>query len=164
MQQRRIVFQGLHQVGLDGVAQQHGHGAVDLQLPCTQGLALAVQAEDDLAQPLAQVHQRRGQAEDGHDLAGHDDVEPSSRGWPFTWPPRPTMVLRRARSFMSITRFQWMRGGIDVQFVAVVDVVVDGGRQQVMGLADGSEVAGEVKVDVLHGHDLGVTAARRAAP
>ena len=37
--------------------------------------------------------------------------KPSSRGWPFTWPPRPTMVLRKARSFMSITRFQWMRVG-----------------------------------------------------
>ena len=160
MQQRRVVFQGLHQVGLDGVAQQHGHGAMDLQLPCSQGLALAVQTEDDLAQALAQVHQRRGQAEDGHDFAGHHNVE---------------AILARLAVHVAAQAHDGAAqgpvihvhhplpvdaGGIDVQFVAVVDVVVDGGRQQVVGLADGSEVAGEVEVDVLHGHDLGVTAAR----
>ena len=163
MQQRRVVFQGLHQVGLDGIAQQHGHGAVDLQLPCTQRLALAVQAEDDLAQPLAQVHERRGQAEDGHDLAGHHDVE-------AVFARLAVHVAAQAHDGAAQGPVVHVHhplpvdaGGIDVQFVAVVDVVVDGGRQQVMGLADGSEVAGEVKVDVLHGHDLGVTAARRAA-
>ncbi len=34
---------------------------------------------------------------------------PSSRGWPFFAPPRPTMVARSARSFMSMTRRQTMR-------------------------------------------------------
>ena len=163
MQQRRVVFQGLHQVGLDGVAQQHGHGAVDLQLPCPQGLTLAVQAEDDLAQPLAQVHERRGQAEDGHDLAGHHDVETI-----LAW--LAVHVAAQAHDGAAQGPVVHVHhplpvdaGGINVQFVAVVDVVVDSGRQQVVGLADGSEVAGEMEVDVLHGHDLGVTAARCAA-
>jgi len=54
--------------------------------------------------------------------------------------------------------------GVDVQLVALVDVVVEHGGEQVIRRTDSVEVAGEVKVDVLHGHDLGVTAARRAAP
>ena len=37
--------------------------------------------------------------------------KPSSRGCPLMGPPSPTTVLRRARSFMSITRFQRMRVG-----------------------------------------------------
>jgi rRNA processing protein Krr1/Pno1 len=54
-------------------------------------------------------------------------------------------------------------GGIDAQRVAVGDVVVEGGRKQVVGDADGVEVAREVQVDVLHGHHLGIAAAGRAA-
>ena len=89
--------------------------------------------------------------------------KPLSRGTALLVPPRPTMICRRARSFMSITRFQTMPPGIDAQLVAVVDVVVEQRRQQVVGQLDGVEVAGEVEVDVLHGHDLGIAAAGGAA-
>jgi hypothetical protein len=42
-------------------------------------------------------------------------------------------------------------------------MVVDRRRQQIVGKRDGVEVAGEMKVDVLHRHDLRITAACRAA-
>ena len=35
--------------------------------------------------------------------------KPSSRGTPLAVPPRPTTIWRKARSFMSMTRFQAMR-------------------------------------------------------
>ena len=47
--------------------------------------------------------------------------------------------------------------------VALVYAVVHHGRQQVVGRADGVQVAGEMQVDVLHGHHLSVAAAGRAA-
>ena len=53
--------------------------------------------------------------------------------------------------------------GVDVQLVALIDVVVQHGGQQVVGSADGVEVAGEVEVDVLHGDYLSVAAAGSAA-
>src|SRR5207248_406913 len=46
---------------------------------------------------------------------------------------------------------------------AVVDVVVDHRGQQVVGCRHGVEIAGEVEVQPLHGHDLAVSATRRAA-
>ena len=52
---------------------------------------------------------------------------------------------------------------VDAQLVALLDVVVQHGGQEVVGRADGVEVAGEVQVDVLHGNDLGVSAACSAA-
>ena len=52
---------------------------------------------------------------------------------------------------------------VDAEAVAPVDVVVDHRRQQIVRRGDGVEVAGEVEVDVLHRHDLGIAAARRAA-
>ena len=52
---------------------------------------------------------------------------------------------------------------VDVQFVAVVDVVVDQRGEQVVGRGDGVEVAGEVQVDLLHRDDLREATAGRAA-
>ena len=72
-------------------------------------------------------------------------------------------MLRSCRSFMSTQRFQVMLLGVDAQGVALLDVVVQHGGQQVVGRADGVEVAGEVEVDVLHGHYLGIAAAGGAA-
>jgi hypothetical protein len=42
-------------------------------------------------------------------------------------------------------------------------VVVDQRGEQIVGGADGVDVAGEVEIDVLHRHDLGIAAAGGAA-
>ena len=42
-------------------------------------------------------------------------------------------------------------------------MIVDQRRQQVVGGGDGVEIAGEMEIDVLHRHDLGIAAAGRAA-
>ena len=52
---------------------------------------------------------------------------------------------------------------VDAQVVAVVQVVVEEGGDQVVRRGDRVDVAGEVEVEVLHGHDLAVAAAGRAA-
>ena len=46
----------------------------------------------------------------------------------------------------------------------VEDPRVDGGGQEVVGGRDGVDVAGQVEVEVLHGHDLAIAAARRRRP
>ena len=82
------------------------------------------------------------------------------RGTPS--PSRPISMLRSARSLRSTTRGQSDGLGVDVEVVAVEEVVVQHGRAQVVGGGDGVKVAGEVEVDVLHRHDLGVAATGRA--
>ena len=52
---------------------------------------------------------------------------------------------------------------IQVEFIAVVDVVVDDRRKQIVGQADRVEVAGEVEVDFLHRENLRI-APTRCAP
>ena len=47
---------------------------------------------------------------------------------------------------------------VDAELVALLNMVVEHGCQQVVGGTDGMEVAGKVQVDVLHGDDLGPTA------
>ena len=51
---------------------------------------------------------------------------------------------------------------IEVQGVAVLDVIVDHRGEQVVGRGDGVEVAGEMQVDVLHRDYLRKAAAGRA--
>ena len=68
-------------------------------------------------------------------------------------------MSRSARSFMSSARRHSTRRESSAERVAVVEVVVDHRREQVVGARDGVDVAGEVQVDVVGGDDL--RAARR---
>ena len=90
--------------------------------------------------------------------------KPSSRGTPWALPPRPSTMLRSWRSFMSTHALPRDLAHVDAQLVAAAGCASSSmRRQQVVGRADGVEVAGEVQVDVLHGNHLGVAAAGRAA-
>ena len=52
---------------------------------------------------------------------------------------------------------------VDTELVALLNMVVEHGGQQVIGGTDSVEVAGKVQVDVFHGDDLGPTAAGSTA-
>jgi hypothetical protein len=52
---------------------------------------------------------------------------------------------------------------LEVEGVALVEVVVDHGGKLVMGLGDRVDVTGKVQIEILHRHDLAVTAAGGAA-
>src|SRR5262249_1657205 len=92
--------------------------------------------------------------------------KPSSRGKPLATPPSEELMLRRARSFMSMTRRQVTRRGSKPPPVPKQKGVGLGGAGRIWGEGvrgrwpgEGVEVAGEWKVDGLHGHDLGIAAA-----
>ncbi len=52
---------------------------------------------------------------------------------------------------------------IDIERIAPMDVVVDHRREQIVRRGDGVEISGEMEIDVLHRHDLRITAAGCAA-
>src|SRR5699024_11635097 len=104
-----------------------------------------------------------GQAEDGHDLAGHRDVEAILPRGAVDLAAQPVHQEAELPVIHIHAALPGDAARVDVQRVALLDGVVDHGRQQVVGGADGVDVAGEVEVDVLHRHDLGVAAAGRAA-
>ena len=52
---------------------------------------------------------------------------------------------------------------VEAESVALVEVVVEHRREQVVGGGDGMEVAGEVEVELLHRYDLAVAATGRPA-
>lgn len=156
-------LQGLQQVRRERVAQDHRHrpGAPDLLRG--DRLAVAVVADDDPGQPVAQVPQRGRQRQDRHDLAGRGDVERRLARDPVHPPAEaehhvaqgPVVDVEHPVPGDRVLR---QPGG-----VALVEVVVQDRGEHVVRRGDGVEVAGQVQVELLHRHDLRPPAARRAA-
>ena len=110
-----------------------------------------------------EILERPGQAEDRHHFGGDDDVEAVlARKAVAGAAQRHGDVAQRA---VVHVHHALPRDAphVDAERVAVVDVIVEERGEQVVGDADRVEVAGEVKVDVLHRHHLRVAAARGAA-
>ena len=160
--ERRIVFERLHQVRLHCVLQQDAHCAFCLDVAAVYGAAVATISDDHVAQALLQILEVTGEAENGHYLGSHGDVETS-----FT---RETVgdATERGGDLTqgAVVHVDHAAPGdaanVDVERVAPVDVVVEHRRQQIVGTGDRMEVTGEVEVHVLHRHDLGVAATRGA--
>src|SRR5699024_9171049 len=151
-----------HQVGLERVLEQHRHGAVRLEVPRRDGMALPGFRDDDIAQSALQVGEVAGQAEDGHDLGGDGDVEPVFSDGAVALVQGDDDVAQGAVIHVHDAAPTDLHG-VDVQGVAPFDVVVDQGREQIIGQADGVHVASEMQVQIFHGDDLRVPAAGRAA-
>ena len=159
----RGAFQGLHQVGLQGVAQQGCHRAGRLQVARGHGLVVVGIGHDDPAQPFLQVLHRGSQAEHRHDLAGDGDVESVltrnavrlSAQAVHHEPQLPVVHVHAALPGDLLH--------IDTQGVPLLDMIVQHGGQQVVRGADGVEVTGEMQVDIFHRDHLGISAAGGAA-
>ena len=163
MDEHRRVLERLEQVGLDGVAHDGGHGPRPLELLGGDGLAGHGVSDHDPPQTEAQVGEGRGQRQDGHDLGGGGDVEAALAGDAVLLRPQPDHDVAQAP--VVDVEDAAPRDVVDVESepVALVEVVVDHGRQQVVGGRDGMEVASEVEVEQLHRDDLAVAPAGRAA-
>ena len=159
----RVVLERLHHVRGQRVLEERRHRAVRLDVAREDRLVVARVADDDLAEPLLEVLQARREAEDRHDLGGDDDVEAILAR---------IAVARAAEADRDVAQRAVVAvhdaapgdaANVEAGRIAVVDVVVDHRREQVVRERDRGEVAGEVEVDVLHRHDLRVAAAGRAA-
>ena len=159
-----VVLQRLNEVRVEGILQQRGHGTGGTDVACRDGLARRRCSRTTMRrQALLQVGDAGGQAEDGHDLAGNGDVKAVLTGGAVDLAAQAVHDEAELAVVHIHAALPGDAAGIDVQGVALLDAVVDHGGQQVVGGADGVQVTGEVEVDVLHGHHLGIAAAGRAA-
>ena len=156
-------LQRLHQVGRQRVLQQHRHRPVRLEVGRAHRLTVAGIGDDDVAQPRLQVLEVLGQAEDRHHLGRDGDVEAVLAREAVGDAAQRRHHLAQAAVVHVDGAAPGHAPAVDAERIAPVDVVVDQRRQEIVRRADGVEVAGEMEVDVLHRHDLGVAAARGAA-
>ncbi len=155
----RAPLEGLEEVGLDRVLEDDGHRARGLEVLGGDRLARRGGADDDPAEALAQVGQRRAQGEDHHHLARRGDVEPGLAGDAVEPGTEPDHDVAQG----AVVDVEHATPGhvarVEARRAAEVQVVVDHGGQQVVRSGDRVEVAGEMEVDPLHRHDLAVAAA-----
>lgn len=159
----RNAFEGLDEVGLEGVLEEHGHGPLSAQIAGRDGPVVVGVGDDDPGQAFLQIGDARGETEDGHDLRGDGDVEAVLPGHALGLASQADDDVAEGPVVHVHDAAQDDAAGVDVELVALLERVVDHGGQQVVGRRDGMDVAGEVDVDVLHGDDLAVAASGGSA-
>ena len=159
MHERRRVLEGLDEIRGERLLEQDGHCAMGVEVARKNRLPIAGVADDDASDALLEVVERGREAEDRHDLGGDDDVEPVLTRKAIAGAAEADGDIAQRPVVHVDDALPGDAPHVDVEDVAVVDVVVDEGREQVVRERDGAEVTGEVQVDVLHRDDLRVAAA-----
>ena len=156
-------LQRLHQVRRQRVTQQHRHRAVGLDVGSRDIRAVALLRDDHLAKPGLQIGHVLGQTEHRHHLGGDGDVEPVLAREPVGH----TAQTANDRAQRTIVHVEAAPPGnpprIDAERIAPVHMVIDHRGEQIVGRGDRVEIAGEMQIDLIHRHDLRITATRRAA-
>ena len=150
-------------LGLMASLKQKGQCAGDFEVGDSNRFVIVGIGNNDFIDALFHVFQVGCQAEDGHHFRGHGDVEAAFAGNAVRFAAK-TEHDAAQRPFVQVhDPPPGNAPGIDVQLIAVVDVVVDDRRQEIVGGGDGMNVTGKMQVDVFHRHDLGIAAACRSA-
>ena len=160
---RGRALERLHQVGLERVLKQRGHGTLGLKVAGTDGLAGKAVADDDLTQAFLEVADARRQAQDCHDLGGDGDIEAVLARHALGLTANAVDDVAQLTVVHIDDALPSDALNVNTELVALLNVVVEHGGQQVVGSTDGMEVTGKVQVDILHGDDLSPAAAGSTA-
>ena len=157
--QGRRSLQRLHQIGLDRILEQRRHGPRRLQVVGGDGLVLIGVAHHHPSQARFQICYGGGQAEHGHDFRGHGNVKSILPRHPLGPSAQAVHNVAQLPVVHVHTAFPGDLFHINPQGVALLNMVVQHGGQQIVGRANGVKVPGKMQVDVLHGHHLSIAAA-----
>ena len=74
------IFRCLHQIGMDGIFQQHGYGTGHTEVFYRKRLTVISESEEDVFDASAEVFHVTGQTKDSHDFRSGSDVESRLHG------------------------------------------------------------------------------------
>ena len=126
-------------------------------------LARSSLADDDSPEALFELGECFGETEDGHDLGGDGDVEARFARKGVGSAAEADDDLAQGPIVHVDDPVPDDPTGVDAARVAMVDIVVEGGGEEIVGGGDGVDIPGEVQVDIFHRRDLGIAAASTAA-
>src|SRR6516225_2573735 len=163
MDEGGIVLERLNEVRGDGVFEECRHRSRRLYIGGAHRFTLARLPDNDIAETLPKVLRVRRQTEDRHYLRGRNNVEPVL--------PRKAVGNpaeggddRAQGSVIHVDRAAPADPArIDNGIEPVIDVIIYHRGEQIVRRTDRVKVASKMKVDVLHWHDLRITAACRSA-
>ena len=159
----RCFLQCLYQVWFQCIFQKSCHSSLCIQVTCGNRFLLCdlsvCIANDDFRQSFFQVCDVTCQTQNCHDLRSNGDVITI-----FSW----HSVCLSAKAVYYVSQLTVVHihtslpcdlSRVNVQCVALENVVVDHGCQQVVCCTDRMEVTCEVKVDIFHRNYLSISAA-----
>jgi len=163
MDDSRRMFQRLDEVRFDGIFHEHGHGPFTAQLMDIDRIPIKVRANDDTAKTFLQVFNIMGQAKDGHDFGSNSNHEPvfAHKTAGFTAQADNNMTESTVVHIHDAAPGNLT--GIDPQFIALMDMVVNHCGQQVVGSRNGVHIPREMQIDVIHRNNLRIAAASSTA-
>jgi hypothetical protein len=163
MNERRRALDRLDDVRFEGVFEEDRYRAGRADVLGGDRFAVVVVRDDDPGDALLEVDEAISETEHGHHLRGSRKDEAVLAGYARDLAPEPDCRLPehaivhvdRAGPPDPVDR--------DVGVVALLDVIIDHRRDEVVRRGERVQVTREVEVDVLHRQDLGVPTAGRAA-
>jgi len=150
-----IALQGLYQVGFDGIFQQDRHGPFRFEIFRINRLTFPGVTYIDIATTLLEVFKIIAQTKDSHDLRGRSNVESGFPRHPSGLSAQGSNDIAQPAVVHVHAAFPEDRSRVDPEVSGLgLNVIVDQGSQQVVGLFDRIEVPRKMQVDVRHGNDL----------
>ena len=156
-------FKRLHQIRLDGILQQRRHRSLRLQVMRGNRLPFIGVPDNDPCKPFLQILKIRRKAEHRHDFARHRDVKTVFAGNALRFSAQSIHDLAELAIIHVNGSFPGDLLRIDPERVSLLDMIVQHGGEKIVRRSDRVKISGKMKVDILHGHDLRVTASRCAA-
>ena len=157
-----LPLERLNQVRFQRLLENHGHRARSLEVIGRDRLALVRVANGDRAETPTEVMDVPGHGDDGHDLRGRRDVESRLTRIAVGPPAEPHGDLPQRPVVHVQAAPPADRQRVDAEPVPVQHVRLEGGGEEVVRSPDRMDISGEMEVEVLHRHDLGVAAAGRS--
>ena len=119
--------------------------------------------DHDAPETCFQILERSGQTEDGHHFGRHGNVEPILAHKTVGGPAEPDHDFAQRAIVHVQHALVADESRIDIQRIAVMNVIVEHRGEQIVRRAYCVKVTGEMEVDVLHRHHLRIATPGRAA-
>ena len=132
---------------------------MSLDLACSYRVAAVIISHDNLAQALLKVVQAISQAQNSHNLGGYGNIKAILTGHAMRLATQANYDITQLAVVHIYNALPHNAARVNIQSIALLDMVVQHSTQQHMSTGNSVEVTRKVQVDVLHGHNLGITAA-----
>ena len=153
------MFKCLYKVGLDGILEERSHSALCLKVSRGNGLTFGVVTDNDTADTCLKIREIVRKAKDSHDLGSNRDVVAVLTGHAVRASAKTVNHVTELSVVHVDTSSPCDASCIDIEGIALIDVVVKHSSKEIVGCADRMHISREMKVDILHGNYLCVSAA-----
>ena len=162
MDKRGVVLERLYQVRLDCVFQKCSHCTLSVDIVDRDRLSVEGIGDHHAAQACLQIHQIGGEAECCHHFRGDSDIEAVLTRLAVGGAAQTVDDISELAVVHIDTALPDDPTRVDIELIALLDVVVEHRSTQVVCSPDCMKVPGEMQVDVFHRHDLCIAATRGA--